>query len=359
MTEHGPFSVNPDGTTLADNPYSWNKAANIIYIEAPCGVGYSYATNGNYTTGDNQTAADNLAFVKTFLTMFPKYVGRKFYVAGESYAGHYVPQLAWLILSSGVTQIQFSGILVGNPSMEFTIDAQSYFPFMASHALADDEVFKAAEKACNGQWYPPPNQLCQTLQQEMTKNWLLINPYDVYAECNGPQATGGCLTQQLFFQPNPSLVRSQTVIPCINVTATYTYLNLLSVKRALGVHPSVINREWNPCSQILNYNQYNPTVLPLYTDMLSLYPKFSIIVYSGDADTCVPFPGTEAAVDSLNLTKTDNWRPWLVNGQVAGFVKGYGKLSYATVKGAGHMVPTFKPVQALELFRRFITGKPL
>jgi carboxypeptidase C (cathepsin A) len=49
--------------------------------------------------------------------------------------------------------------------------------------------------------------------------------------------------------------------------------------------------------------------------------------------------------------------------QIAGYVQEYatgGKaLVYATVRGAGHMVPTDKPQQALEMFRRFISGSPL
>jgi hypothetical protein len=43
--------------------------------------------------------------------------------------------------------------------------------------------------------------------------------------------------------------------------------------------------------------------------------------------------------------------------QVAGFSVRYRNgLSFATVKGAGHMVPQCKPDVGLELFRRFLRG---
>lgn len=53
----GPYVINPDGKTLRENPYSWNKFASVVYIEAPAGVGYSYSTDGNITTDDDQVWA--------------------------------------------------------------------------------------------------------------------------------------------------------------------------------------------------------------------------------------------------------------------------------------------------------------
>jgi len=51
--------VNDDARTLALNPYAWNTEANIVFVESPCGVGFSYADDGNYTTGDTDAAIDN------------------------------------------------------------------------------------------------------------------------------------------------------------------------------------------------------------------------------------------------------------------------------------------------------------
>lgn len=35
--------VRDGGKTLVDNYYSWNKLANMLYVEIPSGVGFSYS----------------------------------------------------------------------------------------------------------------------------------------------------------------------------------------------------------------------------------------------------------------------------------------------------------------------------
>jgi carboxypeptidase C (cathepsin A) len=39
------------------NEYSWNTAANVLYIESPAGVGYSYCGNTADCTFNDDTSA--------------------------------------------------------------------------------------------------------------------------------------------------------------------------------------------------------------------------------------------------------------------------------------------------------------
>lgn len=93
LTEHGPFRPTSDGQSLVTNPYSWNQYANIIYIEAPAGVGFSYSDNpaDYFLVNDTRTATDNYAAILAFMVKYPQYNTSDFYVTGESYGGHYVP----------------------------------------------------------------------------------------------------------------------------------------------------------------------------------------------------------------------------------------------------------------------------
>ncbi|KAA0053802.1 serine carboxypeptidase-like 45 isoform X3 [Cucumis melo var. makuwa] len=100
FVEHGPFR--PKGDVLIQNHFSWNNVANILYVESPAGVGFSFSQNATFytTVNDTITAQDNLVFLERWFEKFPEYKNRDFFISGESYAGHYVPQLATLILRS-------------------------------------------------------------------------------------------------------------------------------------------------------------------------------------------------------------------------------------------------------------------
>jgi serine carboxypeptidase-like clade II len=92
--------------------------ANVIFLESPAGFGFSYSnTTSDYEkSGDRRTAVDACIFLLNWLERFPEYKGRDFYIAGESYAGHYVPELAAVIVAfrefTGENPINLKGIIV-------------------------------------------------------------------------------------------------------------------------------------------------------------------------------------------------------------------------------------------------------
>ena len=92
--------------------------ANIIFLESPAGVGFSYSnsTSDYESSGDKRTADDTYIFLINWLERFPQYKGRDFYITGESYAGHYVPELADTIITNNMhintTTINLQGIAV-------------------------------------------------------------------------------------------------------------------------------------------------------------------------------------------------------------------------------------------------------
>jgi carboxypeptidase C (cathepsin A) len=83
-------------------------------------VGFSDWPDG-VILDDNNVATYNLNALLAFFVKFPNLKKNDFYIAGESYAGVYIPYLAYEILkynrlpSSKTTIIKLKGIMVGNP----------------------------------------------------------------------------------------------------------------------------------------------------------------------------------------------------------------------------------------------------
>ncbi|XP_004965775.1 serine carboxypeptidase 1 [Setaria italica] len=101
LSRSGPFNFESGGSAgslpkLHRNPYSWSKVSSVIYLDSPAGVGLSYAKDKSkpYTTGDLQTANDLHTFLLKWFQLYHKFLTNPFYIAGESYAGIYIPTLS-------------------------------------------------------------------------------------------------------------------------------------------------------------------------------------------------------------------------------------------------------------------------
>ncbi|XVE71679.1 hypothetical protein DITRI_Ditri10aG0170700 [Diplodiscus trichospermus] len=107
--EIGPFRIRPDGKTLYLNPYSWNQVANILFLESPVGVGFSYSNTSSdlLSNGDKRTAKDSLTFLVKWLEHFPQYKEQDFYIAGELWSeelGNIDPYSIFTPCSASVSQ---------------------------------------------------------------------------------------------------------------------------------------------------------------------------------------------------------------------------------------------------------------
>ena len=121
MSESGLYRIQEfsDPPTVAINPYSWNNVSNNLFIEAPAGVGFSYCDKAaGCAHTDTSTANDNLAALVSFFKAYPEYAGNELWITGESYAGVYVPSLAFAVYNYNkggpAAPINLKGIMVGN-----------------------------------------------------------------------------------------------------------------------------------------------------------------------------------------------------------------------------------------------------
>ena len=142
---------------LIENPYAWTTMANLLVIESPAGVGYSFCANhasGCHNT-DNSTAADaRRALQDFFKTKFPELVKNPFTITGESYAGVYVPTLAREVLDNA-PEINMHSIAVGDPCTDNDAQQQSMDMLWYSHkhGFVTDADYTLLTQKC-GATYP-------------------------------------------------------------------------------------------------------------------------------------------------------------------------------------------------------------
>ncbi|CAI0411537.1 unnamed protein product [Linum tenue] len=389
FTEHGPFKPNAAGY-LVKNDYSWNKEANMIYLESPAGVGFSYSTDSSFynSVNDTITAHDNLAFLQQWLLKFPQYKNRDLFIAGESYAGHYVPQLAQLIVESE-SNLSMRAIAIGNPTLEFDTDFNAEGQFYWSHGLISEDTYNFANAACN-----TSRLRRQAMSRDFSESCKIVaalihaqvpeqdfDTYDVTADsCLSKAATNVAALKQhswaTIFHPFSSLRSNQagarryaraeeSTDLCIQDEMN-KYLNRKDVQQAMHAQLVAISN-WTACTHRIKYdesNLENPTIGVVGSLVGS---GIRVLVYSGDQDAAIPFIGTRSLVNRLSkqlgLNTTVPYKPWFDDEQqVGGWTQVYGennKLSYATIRGASHMAPLSSPKRSLTLFAAFLAGKPL
>ncbi|XP_068171200.1 lysosomal protective protein [Antennarius striatus] len=387
LTEHGPFLIQDDGVSLRYNPYSWNKIANMLYLESPVGVGFSYSDDRDYVTNDTEVSLNNFLALKEFFRLFPEFSGNDLFLTGESYGGIYIPTLAERVMEDASLNLQ--GVAVGNGMSSYEMNDNSLVFFSYYHGLLGTQLWAELQKFCcrNGtcNFYHPKNQNCSASLSEVQDIIYSsgLNMYNLYAPCPGGvrerlSVEGGRLVSrdlgnsfihhwrtQLWNQKIKGLASLPLPLyldpPCTNSTPSRTYLNDVVVRSALHISPKAL--DWVICSSEvnLNYGRLYLDVRKQYLKLLSAL-KYRVLVYNGDVDMACNFMGDEWFVESLQQQVEVQRRPWTYEDsdgrQVGGFVKEFDNIAFLTVKGSGHMVPTDKPVAAFAMFTRFIKRQP-
>ncbi|KAH8493658.1 hypothetical protein H0E87_020417, partial [Populus deltoides] len=288
--EIGPFIVDTNGHGLKYNPFSWNTEANMLFLESPVGVGFSYSnTTSDYNIlGDEFTenleffptslpANDAYAFLHKWFLLFPSYRSRAFYIAGESYAGKYVPELAELINDKNndtSLYIDLNGILLGNPETSDAEDWRGMVDYAWSHAVISDETHKIIRQSCNfdsnDTW---SNDDCAEAVDELLKQYKEIDIYSLYTSvCIGDSASSDDKFTQIMFRRSSKMMPRIMggYDPCLDEYAKAFY-NRPDVQKALHVSDGHHLKNWSICNTkiFVEWLESRPSVLPIYKKLIT------------------------------------------------------------------------------------------
>ncbi|KAA1475366.1 serine carboxypeptidase [Dentipellis sp. KUC8613] len=367
--ELGPCRV-VNETAIEFHPEAWNSNANVFFVDQPVGVGFSYAEYGEHVDTTEDAAQDIAAFIALFFENFSSFKGRAFHLAGESYGGRYVPLFASAVydqntelIAAGLTPINLTSVMIGNGATDTVTSFTSYFdmtctPVSVAPVLdistcvrmkkAVPRCEKWMKEACIDQFdsmnCEAASNFCET---ELFDPFMAsgTNLYDISKPCDGP------LDETL----------------CYPITQVISkYLDNKDLRTRLGVDPSV-SKNFSSCSDAVgNAFRLSGDVLQDSTEYIAalLERGVDVLIYVGDYDPICNWVGNEQWTLTLEWTGKQEFtsqalRDWKVDGEVAGKTRSAHGFTFATVHGAGHMVPYDKPKQALALVNRWLAGEEL
>ena len=168
--------------------------------------------------------------------------------------------------------------------------------------------------------------------------------------------------------------------PLLNerVTATSSLFNNPEAKKAL--HFENENTVWAGCipgagrrrrrlkeeallpGQILLAHDEPESVTPYISELLD-DAGIRVLIYAGDRDLAVNLQGSEQVLNDMTWSGESDWKGadrylWMVNGDVAGYVKTHKNLDMLMVMNSGHLVPYNVPIPALDLINRLTGNLP-
>ncbi|KAI8377654.1 Alpha/Beta hydrolase protein [Radiomyces spectabilis] len=366
--ELGPCTVNKEGNDTVVNKYSWNSNANIMFLDQPLNVGYSHGSGG--ATNSIAAAEDVYAFLQLFFKEFSEYAHLDFHIAGESYAGHYIPAIGGVIHRSNkgqyltatvadkahtLSSVNLKSLLIGNgltdPLVQYKYYSKmacenSYGPVLDERTCRSmDRQYPACARLIQNCYDSQSVFACLPAAMKCNKDQIQpyqqtgMNPYDVREKCKG----GNGLCYEI-------------------LDSVQTYLNRKEIMETIGAE----TEGYKSCNMEINFrfNMAGDWMRPYVEEVPPLLEDgIRILIYAGDADFICNWMGNKAWTLELPWSgkkefASANDTEWYsaITGKHAGDLRQTkdGRFAFLRVFGAGHMVPYDQPESGLDMLNAWI-----
>lgn len=355
--QNGPVAFNHtqnnSGLPLAKRNNTLQKNMSIIYLDLPVGAGFSFTDNKSaYLTTLEEISDSAIEFLEQFLKLFPRYVCRDFFVAGESYAARYSVAIAdKLLRNPSKILLKLKGTIGGNgflgPILE-TADSSDFLYWTSMLNESGCREFSAR--------FDYMRNLSKTHDRYMVAGLLmqtlLVDPYKInktlfqiltsYNDHASPLYTERPYNMMacFFFLYNitNTIVRETFHV---NLSRTFEYLNLPFLK---ALAPDYLEDISDMIQRVLNASD--------------------VLFYTGQLDALFPSVNQRRYYARLNWTysleyrETERipWRPHTWNNDMgyAGFLKRVPGFTDAMLLGMSHYGAAEKPDEVYFLMMEFM-----
>lgn len=340
--ENGPYLVTKD-QALVKRKSSWTNEVHYLVIDQPAGVGLSYGENHTYA--DESEAMDQLYYaLRAFYDRYEELASRPLYIAGESYAGKYIPQLSMRILSGNQVnkEINLQGIIIGDGWVNPKVQQSSNAAFAYAHGLIDQSTFQEVTTL----YHQCAEEIDKKTPSTRQANRVCSKMQDLIQK-----KSGGLNMANLYRNEEP------------NDRFMVEYLNRKDVREVLhvAVNAPQFSTFSGMVSDTLEIGEQD-SVAPLYATLMK--HKIRVLIYNGlDDAKDSNFMGTDQWLSELTWPGQFQFSKaktcvWHVNEKVAGYVKTANELTRVKIRHAGHLAPIDQPDVVLNMLQHFIYRQP-
>ncbi|SJX64227.1 related to Carboxypeptidase Y precursor [Sporisorium reilianum f. sp. reilianum] len=375
------------------NPWAWNNNATMIFLDQPVGVGYSYVDWANKSRTDKPpsrvfSAESAAKDASAFLHLLAMHMGQEifkgdgdgfssFHIAGESYAGRYIPLLANQIVEDNkkilkhrdmdLKPLPLESVLIGNGITSPQHQFPAYVEYTCTGVSGADKPL-LPHKTCSKMRESIPT--CLTLVEKCNRKDAHGRTYDTPA-CQA--ASNYC--ESALSSPYDTLERSpydwQHPSKYAEEDWVAAFLNDADTKRALGVDATGPGDKHDGVFVGCSDNVYANFAKTgdgardsTWAVSAILANGVRVLTYSGRRDFICNYVGNSAWSEALPWSGKHGYnaaplQPWFLGqrGEITGGeFKNYANLTYAIVDEAGHFVPHDKPQAALAMFNTWLHG---
>ncbi|CAH0054895.1 unnamed protein product [Clonostachys solani] len=421
LSENGPCIINEDSQTTRPNPWSWNNHVNMLYIDQPNQVGFSYdeptngtavyddqriypgvfpegSPEGNYThrlgtfpsqkpshtTNSTAQAAHALwHFAQTWFTEFPHYkpVDDRISLWAESYGGHYGPGFVRFFqeqnekIEDGTIEDENAHYLhldtlgIVNGFMDSVIQSEYYIDFPYNNTYNIQVFNQSLYDELKSNWTTPGG-----CKDQLTTCQDRLSAFDVNTVNRGHvQPADVCDIAPECDDAVPALYASldRGWLDIANPAAEpfppphfYGYTVQQPVLAAIG---SPVNFTFDSPTVASNFASTRDEIHGGFLDAIAYLLDSGVAVHMmyGDRDYACNWLGGEAASLAVPYSRQRRFGAAsygnfsVQKAGVSGITRQLGNYSFTRVFQAGHMVPSYTPEAAYEIFMRATFGRDI
>lgn len=330
FNETGPYTIT-NTLQLNNNKNGWNHFANYLVIDQPVHVGLSNIKKNSFDHSTAQVTDDYYLTLQWFFAHHPAYQNRPIYLAGESYAGTYLPLLAKKIMTENKTnprKINLSGLILVSPwsapatqqSMDTTYALTHGFITPAEKKRID-LIYAHCKDLIKAKQFGHANTICGKIGDDIQSFSKIPN-----------------LANTAYTKNDDNKILDQ-------------YINQPALLRSIhATEGQPFHCFSNPVSHYLE-GDIQKSVRNIVGELLTQH--IPIVIFSGLNDMKdTNFLGVEKFIHKIKWSGKKTFlaapkKPVIISTKSQNTVIGYqqagGELTWVTVINAGHMVPQDQP----------------